>query len=181
METALSLLREWESFYVIVGSSSAALIGLQFVVIALLADRNLEEGSTRNVDTWGTPTVMHFSAVLLMAAIVSAPWRGLSSPALMLGACGIAGVAYGVITLRRATSISTYKPVFEDWLWHIALPLVSHVVLVVSALALPLRPRQALFGVAVVTLLLLFIGIHNAWDTVTYIAVGQREAEKQSR
>jgi hypothetical protein len=31
-------LAEWESFYVIVGSSSAALTGLQFVVIALVAD-----------------------------------------------------------------------------------------------------------------------------------------------
>jgi hypothetical protein len=29
----------WENFYVIVGSSGAALIGMQFVVIALIANR----------------------------------------------------------------------------------------------------------------------------------------------
>ncbi len=33
MEEARSLLAVWESFYVIVGSSGAALTGLQFVVI----------------------------------------------------------------------------------------------------------------------------------------------------
>ena len=36
---ALATLKEWESFYVIVGSSGAALTGLQFVVMALIAVR----------------------------------------------------------------------------------------------------------------------------------------------
>jgi hypothetical protein len=35
----MTALGEWESFYVIVGSSAGALIGLQFVVIALIAER----------------------------------------------------------------------------------------------------------------------------------------------
>ena len=37
MPPELPPLTEWETFYVIVGSSAAALTGLQFVVIALLA------------------------------------------------------------------------------------------------------------------------------------------------
>jgi hypothetical protein len=35
----MSEFKEWESFYVIVGSSAGALIGLQFVVITLIAER----------------------------------------------------------------------------------------------------------------------------------------------
>jgi hypothetical protein len=35
----MTALAGWESFYVIVGSSAGALIGLQFVVITLIADR----------------------------------------------------------------------------------------------------------------------------------------------
>ncbi len=35
----MSELTEWNSFYVIVGSSAGALIGLQFVVLALIAER----------------------------------------------------------------------------------------------------------------------------------------------
>jgi hypothetical protein len=63
----------WESFYVIVGSSGAALTGLQFVVIVLGA----EARSLRGVDVgvFGTPTVVHFCAVLLISAILSVPWR----------------------------------------------------------------------------------------------------------
>jgi len=30
-------------------------------------------------------------------------------------------------------------------------------------------------------LLLLFIGIHNSWDTVTYIAVGQAQVDAAQR
>jgi hypothetical protein len=37
-EPILATLAAWESFYVIVGSSAAALTGLQFVVMALLAE-----------------------------------------------------------------------------------------------------------------------------------------------
>ena len=56
---ALSALREWESFYVIVGSSGAALTGLQFVVMALIAE--IERPSTgREISAFGTPTVIHF-------------------------------------------------------------------------------------------------------------------------
>ena len=35
---------------------------------------------------------------------------------------------------------------------------------------LPSQPVLALFVIAAVTMLLLFIGIHNAWDVVTYTA-----------
>ena len=31
--------REWDSFYVILGGAAAALIGLQFVVLTLIAER----------------------------------------------------------------------------------------------------------------------------------------------
>ncbi|MER3445884.1 MAG: hypothetical protein C4291_03175 [Candidatus Dadabacteria bacterium] len=35
----MTALDGWENFYVIVGSSAGALIGLQFVVVTLIADR----------------------------------------------------------------------------------------------------------------------------------------------
>src|SRR5207248_171631 len=77
----LSPFTAWENFYVIVGSSAAALTGLQFVVIVLGA----EARSTRAPETmgaFGTPTVVHFCAVLLIAAVLRVPWRGVSSAGL---------------------------------------------------------------------------------------------------
>ena len=63
---------------------------------------------------------------------------------------------------------------FEDWLWHAVLPLASYLTILGAAMALRGRAHEALFGVAAASVLLLFIGIHNAWDTVTYIALQQR-------
>src|SRR5436309_14142322 len=76
-EAVLSPFAAWENFYVIIGSSAAALIGLQFVVIALVADSRTQSTS-REIAAFGTPTILHFSAVLLLAAILSAPWQTLA-------------------------------------------------------------------------------------------------------
>jgi hypothetical protein len=174
-EGALTPLAAWGSFYVIVGSSAAALTGLQFVVIAIVAETRTRS-SLRELDAFATPTMAHFCAVLLVSAILSAPWREVQSAALALSACGVTGVVYGLIVVRRARLQTRYTPVLEDWIWHTALPLAAYVCLSLAATMLSRRPTSMLFVVGSATLLLLFIGIHNAWDAVTYIAIGQSEA-----
>jgi hypothetical protein len=161
----------WESFYVIVGSSGAALTGLQFVVVALIAESK-RRSTQKELSAFSTPNVVHFCAVLLMSAILSAPWRGLRSAAIVLGACGIAGLFYGLLVSRRTVRQTSYRPVFEDWLWHVVLPLIAYALLFVSAILLPKYPHRVLFLVGSTSLLLLFIGIHNAWDAVTFFATG---------
>jgi hypothetical protein len=177
-EAARSPLIAWESFYVIVGSSGAALTGLQFVVIALIAESRTRS-TLQQIDAFGTPTIVHFCAVLLVSAILSAPWPTLSSIGAVLGVCGATGVVYGVVVVIRARRQTGYRPVFEDWLWHTVLPLVAYTLLLVAAVMLRSYPRRVLFVVGATTLLLLFIGIHNAWDTVTFIAVGGMQKTKQ--
>ncbi len=173
-----SPLAAWESFFVIVGSSGAALTGLQFVVIALVAESR-KRSTLREIDAFGTPTIVHFCAALLVAAVLSAPWHEVSSAALVLDACGAAGVGYVVIVARRARRQTGYQPVLEDWIWHIALPIIAYGMLLFASLAIALHVTAALFAIAAMTLLLLFVGIHNAWDTVTYIAVDRMEQEKE--
>jgi hypothetical protein len=170
MDAVTAPLSVWESFYVIVGSSGAALTGLQFVVMALIADSHVE-GTLQEVDAFGTPTVVHFCAVLYLAAVLSAPWPTLTAAAAAVAVCGAAGILYTAIVIRRARHTPRYKPVFEDWLWHAVLPLVAYVTVLASAVALPGTSSPSLFFVAGASLLLLFIGIHNAWDTVTYVAI----------
>lgn len=175
-EAARSSLLAWENFYVIVGSSGAALTGLQFVVIVLIAEVR-KRSTHREIAAFGTPTIVHFCAVLLISAILSAPWQALSRVSLALGACGLTGVIYGLIVLRRARRQTGYRPVMEDWMWHIVLPLVAYALLLISAVLLRSYPTRVLFVVGGTCLLLLFIGIHNAWDTVTYIAIDQAPEE----
>lgn len=161
-------LESWANFYVIVGSSAGALTGLQFVVMALIAEAR-PDTSDDAINAFGTPTVLYFCDVLLIAAILSAPWPNLSSPAIALVLAGAAGVGYGIIVLRRAMRQKLYEPVFEDWLWFTALPLVANVLVVGGAAVLMTRTTGGLFAIATGSLLLLFVGIHNAWDSVTFI------------
>ncbi len=173
--TVLFPLATWESFYVIVGSSGAALTGLQFVVIALVAE-SPTRSSSREIEAFGTPTVVHFCAVLFIASVMSAPWRTLSGPAMVLGCGGMLGVAYAVVVVKRARAQSGYQPVLEDWLFHVVFPLVAYATLIVAAVFVRTHPTPALFSVAASSFLLLAVGIHNAWDTVTYIATGRAQA-----
>ena len=166
-------LLQWENFYIIVGSSAGALTGLQFVVMALVAD-SPARADAGTIDTFGTPTVVHFCAVLLVSAILSAPWPALPQAAGAVGILGGAGVIYTLIVVRRTGRVTTYKPELEDWIFHCVLPLVAYATLLVSGVMLTLRHVPALFGVALFSLILLFVGIHNAWDTVTYVTVGMK-------
>jgi hypothetical protein len=158
----------WQNFYVIVGSSAGALIGLQFVVLTLISDMPRKQGSDQAGHAFATPTIVHFGTVLLLSAALSAPWHGIASPAAFCGMVGLIGVIYAVIVAWRMRRQPLYKPVFEDWLFHALLPLLAYATLAASAYATNSHAYEALFGVAAAALLLLFVGIHNAWDGVTY-------------
>src|SRR5689334_25125199 len=107
--TALSA---WESFYVIVGSSGGALIGLQFVVITLIAE-NRNVTSSGALAAFGTPTVVHLTGALGISAIMSAPWPGRLPLAVALSIWGIAGVVYSGVVIRRARGPTGDAPVWE--------------------------------------------------------------------
>ena len=172
VEAVPEALAGWESYYVIVGSSAAALTGLQFVVIALAADVSVR-ASGDEIDAFATPSIVHFCVALLTAAALSAPWRRLQSAAIVLGILGLAGLLYAAIVIRRARRQVGYAPVFEDWLWHAALPILAYGLMFAGALALVSHEHEALFVAGASTLLLVFIGIHNAWDTVTWLAMSR--------
>ena len=179
MLESVTALAAWQNFYVIVGSSAGALTGLQFVVMALIGGVQGNRTSAQTADAFGTPTVVHFGAVLLLSATMSAPWHGIGAPTFLLALFGLIGLAYVIIVARRARKQTDYTPVFEDWLFHVLLPAAGYGTWAAAALAMPARADRALFGIAAVSLLLLFIGLHNAWDTVTYILfVRGREQEK---
>jgi len=163
---------EWESFYVIIGSSAAALTGLQFVVVALSADT---EGLSTGSDVFATPTVVHFCATLLIAAILCVPRQTPASLAACLAAEGLAGIVYAMIVMLRFGKEMHYKPVLEDRIWHIVLPSIAYTALFASGISAYRHEVAALYVVAATALLLLLIGIHNAWDAAVYIAMRKQD------
>jgi hypothetical protein len=176
----MTALDGWENFYVIVGSSAGALIGLQFVVITLIAEMPVR-GAEQASGAFSTPSVVHFGIVLLLSAILSAPWKGIAVPAYLCGMVGVCGVIYALIVARRMRTQNAYKPVFEDWLFHCLLPIAAYAMLAVSAYMAFFDAPSALFLVGAASLLLLFVGIHNAWDAVTYHVFVRRQEKKPER
>lgn len=164
----MTALGGWENFYVIVGSSAGALIGLQFVVMALVANMPRTPGQAQAGHAFATPTIVHFGAVLMLSAALSAPWHSIAGAAVLWGLMGLGGVAYSIIVAWRQRVQTAYQPEFEDWLFHAVLPFAAYATLAASAYAARAHPRGGMFGVATAALLLLFIGIHNSWDAVTY-------------
>jgi hypothetical protein len=170
----------WETFYLLLGSAAGALTGLMFVVVVLLA--NVSFGTEDAIHAYGTPTVVHFSGVLVLSILLAVPWPGLLALVVTLAMFGLAGTIYMVIVVRRALRQKSYTPVFEDWLFYMAVPIAAYLTLLVAA-ALLFRQRTTLgmFVTAAAGVLLLCIGIRNAWDNVIYIAVGRREAERDGK
>jgi hypothetical protein len=170
----MPLLHDWETFYVIIGSSAAALTGLQFVVIALGSER-IVVSTADSVAAFATPTIVHFCAVLTIAAMIAIPHQSPAILSMLLGAGGLAGVLYSLLVAARARRQSDYAPVLEDWLFHVAFPIASYSAVLVAGITAWSHVAGALYVVAVAALALLFTGIHNAWDAAVFMAVTRRE------
>ena len=176
----MSVLAEWDSYYVIVGSAAGALIGLQFVVITLVSQRPRPRAAEAS-RAFSTPTIVHFCAVLALAALLRVPWPSMTDAAGVWGLAGTGGVVYELIVARRMHVQSAYRPDREDWAFHAVLPLVAYAILALSALAASSHIREALFGVGAATLALLFIGIHNAWDAASFhVFASSRDSQHPS-
>jgi hypothetical protein len=173
----MSELKEWENFYVIVGSAAGALIGLQFVVMTLIAERPPARAAEAGA-AFATPTIVHFTVALLVSALVSAPWQSVTAFTVVCAAVGIGGVIYLWSVLRSMKVQTAYKPEFEDWLFHSLLPLVGYALFIVSAFIASAHLRAALFSFAAAALVLLLVGIHNAWDAVSYHVLVQKGSTK---
>jgi len=163
----MSPLTEWNSFYVIVGSSAGALIGLQFVVLTLIAQRP-QQRTAEASSAFATPSVVHFGVALLVAAVCSAPWYSIRGLAVLWSLVGVGGIAYSIVVARRMRRQKLYRPVFEDWLFHFLFPIAAYAVLAIAAFVANSHARASLYLVAAATLVFLFIGIHNAWDGITW-------------
>jgi len=171
-EAPTSLLSAWTNYYVITGSAAAALTGLMFVAISIVAGGR-SQPSREGVATFSTPTVAHFSTALITSALLNVPWRSLWHGGVAVGIVGLYGAVYTIGVAKRTRRQSAYEPEAEDWIWYALLPLIAYAVLVGAAIGLDRLPALTLFAPAAAVLLLLIIGIHNAWDVVTYIAIEQ--------
>jgi hypothetical protein len=158
----------WGNFYVIVGSSAGALIGLQFVVIALVSSTRTQmiSGAMR---AFATPTIVYFSSVLLTAGLLSIPHYTKTSLGSVLLALGAIGLAYATYVRRHMRKQDHYSPDRGDWFWFALLPAVAYAGTLVAGATVWGAPGASLDIAGGSAMLLLLVGVHNAWDAAVWM------------
>ncbi len=174
----MKILEGWDNFYVILGSAAAGLIGLTFVVIALLAD--VRPAHPAGMKGYITPTIVHFGTVLALAAYMSVPHQTVLSLSAGLAICGIGTVIYTAVIANNVRRFATqYVPVVEDWIWHVILPAFDYSTLLAMAFLVWYRLQLALYCIAAALTLLLLIGIHNAFDVAVSVTARKQKDDDQ--
>jgi hypothetical protein len=169
-ESASSALASWTSFYVVTGSAAAALTGLMFIVITLVTGLERSERNPEGTSIFSTPTVVHFSAAFVISAMLTAPWHSLFWLGLLL-ACGAFVCAANIVRVSwRISLLARYHADLEDWSWYTILPLIAYLSILGGAVGVATGALRGLTPIAAGVALLVIIGIHNAWDIVTYLA-----------
>ena len=163
------MFQHWDSYYLLLGSAAGALIGLLFVVATLSAGREVST-VTRGTKTYLTPTVFHFAMVMAVSALATAP----ELPALFvgpaLGACALAGLVYSVSVCVRLSQGRLEGQHWSDFWYFGAAPGATYLGLSATAAAVWMAPPAVPYGAAFLMLVLMLLGIRNAWDLVTWLA-----------
>ena len=164
--------RGWENFYVLVGTASAGLIGLFFVVAALSQNRERSPMLMRAIGIYMSPTVLNFAVVFCVAAVAVAPAFPIRPTAAVMGLGALFGLGDA---LWACAGMAKPRPGYEPphwsdfWLYGAA-PVAAHIGLAAGALALWSGAGWAPMMIAATVLALLLVGVRNAWDLVTWIA-----------
>lgn len=171
-ETLSEILRASQNFYMLAGGASASLMGLVFVAASLAARLVAPDTAAAGVRTFVTPIIIHFSAILVIALLVMIPTHTPASLGSYLGFGGIAGLAYsgttGVQLWQHHCERSRLKR--ADWLWRACLPSVGYLLILSAAGGLLTRTASSLDGLTLAVIILLLLGIRNAWDLLLWIA-----------
>jgi len=156
-------LEEWRDFYVLAGTAAGAILGATFIVVTLTA-----EVKERRLGLRGfiSPTAVHLGSVVVGSAILAAPTLTRMLLALLLGIGGLAGASYSVIVARRIWHINL---AIEDRLSYALLPILVYLTMATAALMVSWDVEVTLNILAVTIIVMLVIGIRNAWDMATFM------------
>jgi hypothetical protein len=163
------ILTQCHDFYAVIGGASATLVALIFVAASIGAGVFTREHQA-GIRSFLSPTVVHFTAVLvicLLASIPTATWAMLGA---LLGCVGAIGLVYSGWVWRRMMKHGIVASIDNvDRLWYALLPLPAYLMVIAAGLSLW---RQSAFGLGLLAsalILLLLIGIRNAWDMTVWI------------
>ena len=166
----------WENFFIMAGTAAATLIGLMFVVITLSVSL-VTTPAARGVHAFVTPVLVHFGGVLLLSLVVLVPWPSAWPAGVLLGLIGIGGITYAIVVLRLLRQLEFVALKIRDWITYGGAPGLANVGLVAAAVGTITERTFAPYAVAGAIVLLLFVGLLDAWDVTLWIIKKREPAE----
>ena len=170
-------LEAWRDFYAFAGAAAATLMGLMFVVVSVGQRALATEEGSRALRGFFTPIVLFFTTVITVAVLMLIPDTLPSVLGVLLAAVALTGFVVMIASGVHATW--THSDLgLDDLTWYVILPYVSYAAIGAASLIVWRAPSLGLHIVAGAVLLLLLVGIRNAWDLVVYqIQQGNRERD----
>lgn len=162
---------EWETYYLMIGSSAAALIGLLFVVMTLSAEIDAARADAAQ-RIFQTPVIVNFGVVFVISAAALAPERPWVM-ALAVAVPALVGLGFELSAFGRMVSGRRVQH-WSDYLYYGALPALIHLFLLVAAAGIWMRSGLGVDAVALGALALLLLAIRNAWDLATWLTYHRR-------
>jgi hypothetical protein len=162
------LLHAWHEFYLLIGTAAGTLIGLMFVAASISASYMTEKHQP-GLQSFYTPTVAHFAAVLITCVVLLAPLAAtpLGVVLLVIGLTGLGYASFVWVRMGRRGFTSTID--LADRFWYALSPVAGHLLLVAAALMLLLvGDDYSLDVLAAAIVLLLLAALRNAWDITAW-------------
>ena len=159
----------WDNYYLMVGGSAGALIGLMFVVMTLTAGRETSE-IERGKKYYTSPIVWHLAVVLVLSGAAAAPAMPGGLFGLICMGLGVLGLLMGIRSAVGIVRFFTSPDFAFDTIRYGVAPALVYVGLIGSGWAVFVGCRWAASAVGADLMALLLVSIHAEWDLVTYLA-----------
>jgi len=169
----------WENFYIMAGTAAATLAGLLFVVITLSVSLAATPAA-RGVHAFVTPVLVHFGGVLFLSMVLLAPWPVQWPIGVVLALDGLAGLAYVAFVARLILRLEFVSLKASNWFTYAGAPALANAGLLVAGAGLIAEKSFAPYAAAGAIMMLLFIGILDAWDLTLWI-IGNHKMAQQAK
>lgn len=181
------MLADWETFYLVVGTSAGALVGVMFIVATLTAEIEVDQ-INRGTVIYQNPTVFHFGAIVAASALALVPEHLMPIVAVLIMTVGVFGLVYSGLTFRRMSEpYEFYQATRWDLLFFAGLPALSYLLMIAGGFAVFAMPEPAAEIIGAGILILLLVSIRNAWDVASFavriarsLAVSKKSEKKET-
>jgi hypothetical protein len=181
MDSSLAdLIEDWHDFDLLVGTAAATLVGLMFVAASIGASI-YTENNRAGMQAFISPTVVHFTSVLVLALLALVPTHEWLTLAGLLALVGVAGGIYSANLWMQLFVRRRFDVDIIDRLFYAAIPLLGYLLLLLAAFFLLRQSEAGLEVLAAAQITLLLAGIRNAWDMMTWIMIRVPTAEVGAR